>query len=63
MLGHFLLGLFAHILVQRKKIEGIPKTHTGKWRLITDLSYMYPLGYNMNHIINPVHYSLAYTTV
>ena len=40
----------------------IPKGHnTGKWRLITDLSF--PQGHSVNDEINPSLCSLAYTTV
>ena len=40
----------------------IPKGHnTGKWRLITDLSY--PPGYSVNDGIDPNICSLRYTTV
>ena len=40
----------------------IPKGHnTGKWRLITDLSF--PHGHSVNDGIDPSLCSLAYTTV
>ena len=40
----------------------IPKGHnTGKWRLITDLSY--PTGFSVNDGIDPMLCSLTYTTV
>ena len=40
----------------------IPKGHnTGKWRLITDLSY--PTGMSVNNGIDPALCSLSYTTV
>ena len=40
----------------------IPKGHdTGRWRLITDLSY--PRGHSVNDSIDPALCSLSYTTV
>ena len=56
-----MLGPFPHVPVQRNRIGVIPKTQAGKWRLITDLSY--PPGNSVNDAIDPVHCSLAYTTV
>ena len=48
--------------LQVNRIGVVPKGHnTGKWRLITDLSF--PRGQSVNDGIDPLLYSLSYTTV
>ena len=58
-----MLGPFAptDVAVHINRIGVIPKGHSGKWRVITDLSY--PPGYSVNDAIDPTLCSLAYTTV
>ena len=61
MLGPFPPDLTLHEL-QINRFRVIPKGHnTGKWRLITDLSF--PPGRSVNDDIDPEFCSLAYTTV
>ena len=43
------------------RVGVVPKSQSGKWQLITDLSY--PRGHSMNDAINPDLCSLTYTTV
>ncbi len=48
--------------LQINRIGVVPKGHnTGKWRLITDLSF--PKGFSVNDGIDPLLCSLSYTTV
>ena len=63
MLDPYPLTSFAHVLVQWNRIEVIPKTQTGKWKLILIMDLVYPLGYSVNNTIDHAHCSLAYTTV
>ena len=58
MLGPFTPG---EIAVHINRVEVIPKGRSGKWRLITVLSY--PLGYSVNNAIEPASCSLTYMTV
>ena len=58
MLGPFALSEWA---VHINRIGVNLKGHTGKWRLITDLSYS--LGYSVNDAIDSASCSLVYTTV
>ena len=61
MLGFFPPELILHEL-QINRFGVIPKGHnTGKWRLITDLSF--PPGQSVNDGIDPEFCSLTYTTV
>ena len=61
MLGPFTPDFTAPDL-QVNHIGVIPKGHnTGKWRLITDLSF--PLGLSVNDGVDPLLCSLSYTTV
>lgn len=60
MLGPFTPGLYPSLHISRFGV--IPKGHnTGKWRLITDLSY--PEGQSVNDGIEPAWCTLSYTTV
>ena len=47
--------------IQTNRIGIIPKGHSGKWRVITDLSYL--ARCSVNDAINPDLCSLTYTTV
>ena len=48
--------------LQINRFGVIPKGHnTGKWRLITDLSF--PTGFSVNDGIDPILCTLSYTTV
>ena len=47
--------------IQINRVGVIPKGQSGKWQLITDLSY--PRGHSVNAAINPDLCSLTYTTV
>ena len=49
------------IPVQTNRCGVIPKGHSGKWRVITDLSY--PLGSSVNDSIDSTLCSLTYTSV
>lgn len=60
ILGPFSLSEFPSLHVNR--FGCIPKKHqSGKWRLITDLSF--PKGFSINDAIDPKLCSLTYTTV
>ena len=61
MLGPFRPGTpdCPEVLINRVGV--VPKGHSGKWRLITDLSF--PSGYSVNDAIDPDLCSLTYTTV
>ena len=60
-LGRF-LGPFSFPARHVSRVGVIPKGHnTGKWRLITDLSF--PEGASVNDGIDPILCSLSYTTV
>ena len=63
MLGPFSKEMSAHIpSLHINRLGVIPKGHnTGKWRLITDLSY--PHGQSVNDGIDPSLCSLSYSTV
>ena len=61
MLGPFAPDSIDHGVVQANRIRVIPNGQTGKWKLITKLSY--PPGYSVNDAIDPAHRSLLYTTV
>ena len=47
--------------MQINQIGAIPKGHSGKWRIITDLSH--PPRFSVNDAIDPELCSMAYTTV
>lgn len=61
ILGPFHPGLTDGTMVQINRFSDIPKRHSGKWRLFTDLSY--PQGYSVNDAIDPAHCLLMYTMV
>ena len=57
-----ILATSCHPAIHINRFGVIPKGHnSGKWRLITDLSY--PPGNSVNDGIDPKHCSLQYTTV
>ena len=58
-LGPFPPGQIEDIHVNRFGV--IPKGHTSKWRLITDLSF--PEGLSLNNVIDLGFCSLTYTSV
>ena len=61
ILGPFLLRSFLQAAIQSKRIGVIPKGQTGKWRLITDLSYL--PGHSVNDPIDSHNCSLTYSAV
>ena len=63
-LGRMIGPLHTNVVqfVHRNRIGVVPKGHTtGKWRLITDLSF--PPGYSVNDGIDPALCSLSYVSI
>ena len=61
MIGPLHPSTLSGTAVQINRVGAIPKGHSGKWRIITDLSH--PPGLSVNNAINPELCSMAYTTV
>ena len=61
MLGPFQPGTLEGPSIQINRMGVIPKGHSGKWRVISDLSH--PPGHSVNDAIDPELCSLTYTTV
>ena len=61
ILGPLDTALVGRATIQVNRIGVIPKGHSGRWRLITDLSHL--AGCSVNDAIDPDLCSLTYTTV